>query len=257
MIEHERGLPGDVEGLLRSERAYTDIPADARASLERRLAAPLGASSLHVVKQAAGAHAAGKGLLVGWKGLVVKSAFVVAVGGGAVTMMHRAAKTERTPSDLGPSPRTVVTTPIVVATAGERLATSPQATPVVTAQLASVVTVAGSPVQAPPRDGTVRPKVDDDVRTAEEHRVLDEARAAIVRGEPEKALDATAQHAARFPHGTLAEERYALRIRALARLGRTAEAEASLAEMRARYPRSFLLEGAAEEIAQSSRRTIP
>ena len=82
----------------------------------------------------------------------------------------------------------------------------------------------------------------------EEQRLLDAARDAIVRGEPEAALTPTATHAARFPHGVLAEERDALRIRALAHLGRKTDAQDLLATMRAQYPKSFLLEGAAIDV---------
>jgi hypothetical protein len=46
----------------------------------------------------------------------------------------------------------------------------------------------------------------------------------------------------------LAEERDALQIRALARLGRKAEAQSLLKEMRANYPHSFLLEGATTDV---------
>jgi hypothetical protein len=82
----------------------------------------------------------------------------------------------------------------------------------------------------------------------EEQRLLDTARDAIVRGEPEGALVPTASHAARFPRGVLAEERDALRIRALARLGRLDEARESFARFRAAYPHSFLLDGAAADV---------
>jgi pentatricopeptide repeat protein len=78
----------------------------------------------------------------------------------------------------------------------------------------------------------------------EEQRLLDLARDAIVRGEPEAALPPTSTHAARFPQGVLSEERDALRIRALARLGRGDEARALLARMRVDHPHSFLLDGA-------------
>ncbi len=78
--------------------------------------------------------------------------------------------------------------------------------------------------------------------------MLDAARDAIVRGEPEGALGPTAIHAARFSRGVLAEERDALRIRALARLGRLEEARALLAQLRAAHPQSFLLEGAAADV---------
>jgi hypothetical protein len=78
--------------------------------------------------------------------------------------------------------------------------------------------------------------------------LLDAARDAIVRRELAGALTATANHAARFPRGVLAEERDAIRIRALGRLGRMAEARTLLAQLRAAHPHSFLLAGAAADV---------
>jgi pentatricopeptide repeat protein len=46
----------------------------------------------------------------------------------------------------------------------------------------------------------------------------------------------------------LAEERDALRIRALVRLGRLDEARALFDQLRAAYPHSFLLEGVAADV---------
>jgi hypothetical protein len=50
-----------------------------------------------------------------------------------------------------------------------------------------------------------------------------------------------AQHARRFKTGRLVEEREALRVKALAGLGRTEEARRAAAAFRARFPRSVLL----------------
>lgn len=71
--------------------------------------------------------------------------------------------------------------------------------------------------------------------------VLEPARSAIARGSYAEALGAVARHQREFPSGQLAEERSALRVRALWGLGRIAEAEAAAAAFRQRYPRSALL----------------
>jgi hypothetical protein len=55
------------------------------------------------------------------------------------------------------------------------------------------------------------------------------------------ALGAAAEHARRFPNGRLAEEREALRVRSLARSGRSDEARRATAAFAARFPRSVLL----------------
>jgi len=229
-------LPSDIKLLLRSERAFSEMPGGARASLALRLSAPLGATGAHAPKS-----------LGGLRALAVKGVAIVAMGGALVGMHHAAKTRETAPLEVFAPPKASRPSTPITPTAEDRA--SVQAAPIVT--------------QAPPPEVTRRaPRavpMDDETRSnAEEHRILDQAREAVVRGEPERALDLAAQHAARFPHGTLAEERYAIRIRALARLGRKTEAEQALTEMRARYPRSFLLEGATQEVgASTASETIP
>ena len=74
-----------------------------------------------------------------------------------------------------------------------------------------------------------------------ELRLLREARAAVARGDFSAALTPIAEHTRRFKNGRLAEEREALRVKALAGLGRTDEARRAATAFRARFPRSVLL----------------
>jgi hypothetical protein len=74
-----------------------------------------------------------------------------------------------------------------------------------------------------------------------ELRLLRPARAAVAHGEFATALTWINEHARRFKDGRLAEEREALRVKALAGLGRTAEARRAAVAFRARFPRSVLL----------------
>jgi len=55
------------------------------------------------------------------------------------------------------------------------------------------------------------------------------------------ALAAVGEHAHRYPSGSLVEEREALRVRSLAGLGQSAEAQRAAAAFHARFPRSVLL----------------
>ena len=55
------------------------------------------------------------------------------------------------------------------------------------------------------------------------------------------ALVLVAEHSRRFPHGGLAEEREALRVRCLVASGRSAEARRAASSFAARFPRSVLL----------------
>ena len=164
-----------------------------------------------------------------WKALVAKGTLVVALGGSVVAGMHHVygsraaiaheeedrATIERTPSALLVIERPTPSAPIVAHT---RSTSAP------------------------------KPNEESAATLEAEHRVLDEAHAAVVAGDYDKALAATAEHAARFPKGMLAEEREAIAIRALARLGRTEEARARLDKLRASHPQSFLLEGATEDV---------
>ncbi|HEX2876508.1 MAG TPA: hypothetical protein VHP33_34880 [Polyangiaceae bacterium] len=73
---------------------------------------------------------------------------------------------------------------------------------------------------------------------AHDAQLLQEAR-SLVLANPARALRLTRDHELHFPGSTLTEERQALQIEALARLGRTAEASAALAGFRTRFPRSI------------------
>ena len=75
----------------------------------------------------------------------------------------------------------------------------------------------------------------------EELRLLRQARAAVARTDFAAALPPLTEHARRFKDGRLAEEREALRVKALAGLGRTDEARRAAAAFKARFPRSVLL----------------
>jgi len=76
---------------------------------------------------------------------------------------------------------------------------------------------------------------------AAELALLEPARSALARGDNAAALSAIARHERDFEAGFLAEERSALRVRALWGMGRISEAEAAAKAFRARYPRSALL----------------
>jgi hypothetical protein len=74
-----------------------------------------------------------------------------------------------------------------------------------------------------------------------ERQLLDVARGALEREEPEAALEATTTHERTFPKGALVQEREAMAIRALVLLGRTDEARARADDFRSRFPQSLLL----------------
>ncbi|HEY4393058.1 MAG TPA: hypothetical protein VGP64_03305 [Polyangia bacterium] len=80
----------------------------------------------------------------------------------------------------------------------------------------------------------------------EELRLLEPARAAVERGDFALAMFPIAEHARRFKLGRLAEEREALRVRALVGLGRYGEARRAAAAFALHFPRSPLLPAVSE-----------
>jgi len=74
-----------------------------------------------------------------------------------------------------------------------------------------------------------------------ELRLLEQARAAVAREDFVLAIQLLADHAHRFKRGRLAEEREALRVRALVGLGRRKDARRAAADFEASFPRSPLL----------------
>jgi hypothetical protein len=77
--------------------------------------------------------------------------------------------------------------------------------------------------------------------TNEELQLLRSARQDVTRGAFARALEVIAEHARRFRHGSLVEEREALRVKSLAGLGRHEEAQRAAAAFRARFPHSVFL----------------
>jgi outer membrane protein assembly factor BamD (BamD/ComL family) len=72
-----------------------------------------------------------------------------------------------------------------------------------------------------------------------ERIVLDEARAGLIQGDPERALAHIETHRTKYPEGFLAEERDAMQVEALARAGRYEDARRAAARFRARRPSSM------------------
>jgi len=75
---------------------------------------------------------------------------------------------------------------------------------------------------------------------AMELRVLQPAQQAVARQDFASALAAIAEHQRRFPSGRLAEEREALRVKALLGLGRSEDAQRAGVAFRKHFPRSAL-----------------
>jgi hypothetical protein len=94
---------------------------------------------------------------------------------------------------------------------------------------------------SPPESAVETPHLSRADAARAELRLLRHARAAVAGEDYAAALRPIAEHARRFPDGRLAEEREALRVKALAGLDRSEDARHAAAAFRARFPRSVLL----------------
>ena len=97
-------------------------------------------------------------------------------------------------------------------------------------------------LEAPHRRRTVRKTgAATLVATNAELQLLRAARQDVTRGNFAAALAAIAEHVRKFRHGSLVEEREALRVKSLAGLGRREDAQRAAVEFHARFPHSVLL----------------
>ncbi len=130
--------------------------------------------------------------------------------------------------------------------------TAPAAVPIASTTT-SVAIDAGTDI-AIPKPPRAAPAVSSSTKAtrdralAEEQNLLETARSAILRREPHLALPPLREHAARFPHGQLREERDGLWVQALANDGDLAGARAKADAFRRDYPQSLLLPAVEEAV---------
>ena len=199
-------LPPELDALLDHERDISPVPAAVRARALARARAALVAGAARSPSR----HIAAP-RRIRW----AAAAAMVCVGGaalGAVAFEIRS-----------------------------RLIEAPSALPAAP-PLTSVPMKPASPApEAPLPDTHATPHLSRSDAARAELRLLKQARAAVARENYAAAMPPIAEHGRRFKDGRLAEEREALRVKALAGLGRTDEAQRAAAAFRARFPRSVLL----------------
>lgn len=114
-----------------------------------------------------------------------------------------------------------------------------------TSALAESGTPSGAPPSAPPATSAAgasrRAHAPGSSTFAAEQALLDQARAALVQGDPQRAMGLLGRHRTRFANGLLAEEREAMRVEALVAESRYPEARAAAQAFRARNPHSLFL----------------
>ena len=232
MIRFGRGLSPEVRALLERERAIPAQPASVRArALARARAASTSAwrsaAPVFVAAPSGRRWAAAAALLC---------VLGAAVGAAAYQIRFRLAPS---PSDLGAGSTVRAAAPVLARSS------SPPADPV-DDSLSPPVRAAG-PSATTSSAPTSRSKGE---AGREELRLLRQARSAVARNDFAAALPPLLEHARRFKDGSLAEEREALRVKALAGLGRIDEARRAAAAFGARFPRSVLLPAVHQMVAR-------
>jgi len=213
-------LPPEVEALLDHERDISPVPAAVRARALARARAALVAGAARSPSRRSAAPRR-----IRW----AAAAAMVCVGGaalGAVAYEIRSRLID-VPS-ARPAAPPVTSVPVK------------PASPAPEAPEAPIAPIAAAP-STPPPDTHATPHLSRADAARAELRLLKQARAAVARENYAAAMPPIAEHVRRFKDGRLAEEREALRVKALAGLGRTDEAQRAAAAFRARFPRSVLL----------------
>jgi hypothetical protein len=223
--------------MLRAEQTRVTVPDDARHRLAERLAATVPGFGPLGVQALTSAPPGGAGVLTGVTAKVLLALALAAGGAAAVKAVGHTSLAGAHVHAIPLGTREI----------------APHAARVLVEDRDQAIVAPPAPLpEVAPVPAAVPPSLSPAASLREERRLLELARDAIIRDEPAEALGPAEIHATRFPRGVLAEERDALRIRALAHLGRLDEARTRLTEMRVAHPHSFLLEGAAADVG-----TIP
>ena len=185
--------------------------------------------------------------------LLVKPVTLLIFAAGAATgtgttllVEHVAVPDEPAMERKAPAVKRTITPPKVAEVTPPAPAAPPAA---VLEPVAPPAEVAKAPAEppAPARRTTKRARVTRTPRSPTantsvvERNLLERARTALSRGQAAAALRALRQHRKQYPGGTLAEERAALMVVALADLGKGARARAAARKFKKRYPHSLLL----------------
>ncbi len=228
----------ELEALLDAERDIEPPPADARSRLFARLApimipGAIGAGAGAAV--ATGSSSAGSavsGNAAGVVGTGLKAKLIIAavagalgaIGGAATHAALTPAREHITPAaSARPSVRAVLPAPVTAEPAPEP----------------SAVTNDAGAEAAPSASAPSRAAGSGPATLLNERLLLERASAALLRGDSTAALQALHEHARRFPHGELAEERQVLTIRALRAAGQEQAAEKASKDFKSKFPSSL------------------
>ncbi len=205
--------PGDLHELLEQERSIPPVPAETKARILGR--------AREALAEAAAFRSFERRPLPVFRWAVSVGVIGLASAAGGVAAFELCARTQAAATRVVAAP----------AVAG------PEDQPRRSATAGAEAAPAGDAPEPAPSSGA-RP---GGRGADEEVRLLDRARAALDREQFAVAMGPIAEHARRFKHGRLAEEREALRVKALSGLGLRAEVRRAAAAFQARFPRSPLV----------------
>lgn len=258
MTENEDAVEQTIIDALRHD-ADAPVPPERVHRVASRLAAGAGimglATSVAGASHAAlsGGSAAATGLtLVGLtKTLLVGMGFGAVAGLGLYATFRSSAPASSAAPLVAPARRSTAPSrvaPAVEAPGVEPAPFSPSAEPLAVERSApSTPGVRANPSPELPRDAAP-----EKARSlAEQQALLDDARAALRRGDGTAALAALRSHTARFPETVFDEEREAVAIKALVLVGQLEAAQKREAAFERRFPASLLRASLREAVGGS------
>jgi hypothetical protein len=243
----------DIIDALRSE-ASAPVPPELRARVAGRLAIGAGISGLATsvagaTQAAAPAVGGGAGALT-LLGLTKTLLVGMGLGAGAGLGLHVAfrpgAAADPAPSVMAVAPAAPVASaePTTRMSVHSRPASDPEgAEPIVppTPSRTTRAVIAPPEARMNPAPELPHGSAPEAAKSlAEQQALLDEARAALRRGDGQAALAALREHVARFPRTSFDEEREAVAIKGLMLVGRRDEATEREAAFERRFPASLL-----------------
>lgn len=207
-------------------------PAD-RDRVARAIAVPLGISALVPATAQAAGGALGATTGITLAKVVAASAVVLGLGGGAWVGARR----DPPPTTRAAVGSVVQRAPPLPPRATSVAPTPPREVPAPTPRVtASVREPVPDEVRPPPRRS--RPEAGPEGSLRAESALIAAAHRALLRGDAAEALARIAEYDARFPRGTLREERDLERVLALCAAGRGAESRAAARRFLRAFPDS-------------------
>jgi hypothetical protein len=220
-------LPASVRELIAAEEAAP--PGGDRAAIRGRVLASVGIAAAATAATTSTSAASTAGVVTGK--LIAFVLVVGAIGGGVAVVARRNSDVRpAAPRVEPPVPRAVVPAPPAPP------AVAPSVSPPVESTTAQAL-AAPAPVVVPAKPSPRKPTPESSAPS--QRALLADAWAALGRGEHETALSIVERDARLHPGGALAEEREALRIDILLRLGRTGDAGIRARAFADRYPDSL------------------